>query len=305
MAQIQITDLTNKDIGVPGTGTFDLMMESINLQLKDQYDAGRIPGDLYADVYLGALQATLQESVKFLLSKQEADKKADLVNAQINEVSERIDLVVAQTAEAYEKIKSSQDRTIRENTLNNSNLAKLVEETDLLKSKDIEEIASTARQDSESKAKIHNLNADLSVKAQQEFNLKDKNGGALSTYTYYVDGVSGITTTTTNLGAVKGSVIGTSVAAGGTSSVTALDKQILGDKSKLITAQTLGFASDTKQKLLKQLQDGFAVVLSVAGKGNIPEANQDFVIDALVQELLSDVGSSILVPSGDILPPAA
>ena len=73
-------------------------------------------------------------------------------------------------------------------------------------------------------------------------------------------------------------------------------------KVLLMAAQTLGFASDTKQKLLKQMQDGFAVALSIAGVGNVPEANQDKAIDDLTQELLVNIGSSVVIESEQIVP---
>lgn len=74
-------------------------------------------------------------------------------------------------------------------------------------------------------------------------------------------------------------------------------------KIALMSAQTLGFASDTKQKILKQMNDGFAVVLSIAGQGNVPEANQDAAIDALVQELLQDIGSTVTIGGEVVVPP--
>ncbi len=64
------------------------------------------------------------------------------------------------------------------------------------------------------------------------------------------------------------------------------------DKSLLIAAQTLGFQSDTKQKLLKQMMDGFAVALSITNLGTVPEMAQEPAIDALTQEILDDLGST-------------
>lgn len=304
MSLIAITDLTNKTDSVPGTGTFDLLMASVNLQLQDQWDEGRITGAEFGTVYLGAMQAVMQQSVSFLLQKQEADKKAELLDAQINEVNERIDLVIAQTAESYESIKASQSRTLRENLLNNRNIEKIIEETDLLKSKDLEEIENTLRLTAQSDAKITDINYDISIKAQQEFNLKDKNGGVVTTYTYYLDGTGDDPATgeTTVLGDVEGSVISTTTADGTSASVVALDKEVLIAKEELVNAQTLGFVSDTKQKMLKQMFDNYAVNLSVAGIGNVPEAAQDAAIDALVQELLDDIGSTVTI-GAELTPP--
>lgn len=304
MSEILISDLTNKTDSTDGTGAFDVLIKTVSIDIQNQFEAGRLTGAEFSAVYLGALQSTIQQSIVFLLGKQAADKQADLIAAQINEVSEKIDLIIAQTAEAYEAVKASQDKTLRENLLNNTTITKIQEETDLLQSKDLEEIANTIRQDAESAIKITDLNYSIAIKAQQEFNWKDKNGLVIVTYTYYVDGISGATTTTTVLANVLGPVLGTTITSGNGVSVIAYDKEILISKEELINAQTLGFSSDTKQKILKQMNDGFAVVLSIAGTGNTPEANQDAAIDALTQNILDEVGATNIVPDGEVIPPA-
>jgi len=322
MTDITTADITNKTETSDGTGVFDVLMQSSSVYLNAQFMEGRITGAEFATVYLGAMQTVLQQAITFILSEQEASNKADLIaaqtaeilagtiradaestakieliNIQVTEVTEKIDAIIAQTAQYYEAIKSSQDKTIRDNLLNNSTVTKLKEETDLLISKDLEEIAGTVRKDAESEVKIVDLNHSISIKAQQEFNLQEKNGNIITTYTYYVDGISGATTTTVDLNNVLGPILSTAITDGAGISVTSLDKEILKSKDLLIEAQTLGFASDTKQKILKQMHDAFAVVLSIAGTGNIPEAIQDAAIDQVTQELLNDVGSSVIVQS--------
>jgi hypothetical protein len=71
---------------------------------------------------------------------------------------------------------------------------------------------------------------------------------------------------------------------------------LLKAKMDLIAAQTLGFASDTKQKVLKQMFEGYAVTLSIAGTATAPDASKEPQIDALTGEILSDVGSSVTIP---------
>jgi hypothetical protein len=70
---------------------------------------------------------------------------------------------------------------------------------------------------------------------------------------------------------------------------------LLLSKDLLVQAQTLGFASDTKQKILKQMFEGYAVTLSIAGVATVPDAATEPAIDALVQEILTDVGSTATV----------
>ena len=72
---------------------------------------------------------------------------------------------------------------------------------------------------------------------------------------------------------------------------------LLKDKADLISAQTLGFKSDTKQKILKQMLDGYSATLAIVGTATAPEAVQEPYIDALVFEILNDVGSTAMTNS--------
>lgn len=80
MAGILLTQLTESTIN--GSGIFDKLMESIKVHLKEEYDSGRIVGKEYSNVYLSALQGTLQQAIAFILGKQTADKQAELLDAQ-------------------------------------------------------------------------------------------------------------------------------------------------------------------------------------------------------------------------------
>ena len=71
---------------------------------------------------------------------------------------------------------------------------------------------------------------------------------------------------------------------------------LLKGKLDLIAAQTLGFKSDTKQKVLKQMFEGYAVTLSIAGTATAPDASKEPSIDALAQEILTDIGTSVVIP---------
>jgi hypothetical protein len=81
MAEITINDLTTKTLD--GNGVFDILMQTIQLRLETEYKSGRIKGQEYANVYLGAVQATIDQSLRFILEKQTADKQAELLSKQI------------------------------------------------------------------------------------------------------------------------------------------------------------------------------------------------------------------------------
>lgn len=87
---IDINDLTNGSIIVDaddhyiwsGTGVFDIMMMAVNSNVKIEHDEGRITGTNYADVYLGAIQSTIENSLQFLLQEQNNEAKTDVAIEQ-------------------------------------------------------------------------------------------------------------------------------------------------------------------------------------------------------------------------------
>ena len=198
MADIDLTDLTNATTADDGTGVFDVLINAAERHIEDQYTQGRITGTDFATVYLGMMQSAITESIKFLLSEQEAGHRADLVAQQ----------VISET-------KNNETDGVIDKTK-----GKLDEEIQLLLAQTAEMLAGTIRKDAESAEKV-----------------------------------------------------------------------------LLLEAQTLGFKSDTKQKILKLMLDGYAVNLSIAGSANVPETVLDGSIDQLSQEILTENGSSVTIQS--------
>lgn len=84
--------------GVTGDGAFDVLMTSMRAHLESEFNKNRIRGPEYSQVYLSSLQAVLQQSVAFLLSKDKAANEAALVAAQIEKTNAEI-LLLAQQKE--------------------------------------------------------------------------------------------------------------------------------------------------------------------------------------------------------------
>lgn len=63
MAYITIENITNPT----QTGVFDKIMEAIDYHIDKQFLANRITGGDYANVYLGSIQAALQQSMQYTL----------------------------------------------------------------------------------------------------------------------------------------------------------------------------------------------------------------------------------------------
>ena len=80
-----------------GTGVFDELMRAVNGNIKVEYDNGRIVGNAYAEVYLGAIQSVIAQSVQFLLQEQATEAKTDVAVEQKNLLLKQQALVERQT----------------------------------------------------------------------------------------------------------------------------------------------------------------------------------------------------------------
>ena len=77
---VTLAELTEQNLD--GEGVFDVLMKTVDLHIQREFKGNRLTGDQYANVYLNALTSTLDQSVKFLLSKDKARWEA--VTAQMN-----------------------------------------------------------------------------------------------------------------------------------------------------------------------------------------------------------------------------
>lgn len=93
---IGISDLTSnvqtdEDNIVTGDGAFDKLMETVTAHVDAQHQLGRITGADYATVYLGALQATVQQATAFLLGKEKTNTEVSLLGQkEITEFAQTI-----------------------------------------------------------------------------------------------------------------------------------------------------------------------------------------------------------------------
>jgi hypothetical protein len=93
----ELTDLTNGGVvngEWTGTGVFDMLIAAVNKNIEIQYQKGRITGSDYAQVYLGGVQAVLQQSVQWVL-------QVDTNDAQVDDIRKGIELKEAQLKIAY------------------------------------------------------------------------------------------------------------------------------------------------------------------------------------------------------------
>jgi hypothetical protein len=256
------------------------------------------------------MQSVLAESVRFLLSEQQAGLEAELLNEQIlseqkkNEPGglidlekrknqEQIDLIIAQTAAQYESIDASRKDTNRKNLLNSKQVIKVGKETELLTTQ----------------------NSELLLNGVVERALKDEQriattSGALDN-TNKVNAEVAFTNAkeddqvyiTTNIRPLELSKLDEEIDLLQSRDVEQIAATVRMDlesakKVLLIEAQTLGFKVDGKQKLLKQMFEGFAIETTTNGEvtAPAPSLNSSASLEMVANSIFDD-----LEPTGGII----
>ena len=83
---------------VSGTGAFDQMMATVALFVKAEHAAGRLTGPEYATVLLGAIQATTQQAMAYVLSHDKIDAEVDQTEKETLKIVQDTRYVQEQTA---------------------------------------------------------------------------------------------------------------------------------------------------------------------------------------------------------------
>lgn len=78
---IVVTDITNGNLDSNndwvGTGIFDVLMNAVSKNIDSQYLKGRITGSDYANVYLGAMQTVMAQSVEYVMKEKVSEAQVD------------------------------------------------------------------------------------------------------------------------------------------------------------------------------------------------------------------------------------
>lgn len=85
---IDIADVTTGSLD--GTGSFDVLMQTMTLHLMREFTAGRITGDVYAKAYIEVLNATLAQATQFVVSQAQVAANDELLAAQIRQIDSNI-----------------------------------------------------------------------------------------------------------------------------------------------------------------------------------------------------------------------
>ena len=84
-----------------GSGTFDHIMRAVAVHVQGEFDANRIRGPEYSQVFLSSLNTAMDQAIRFILEKNNAEllcKQIELADKQIEKTAADILLVEAQIA---------------------------------------------------------------------------------------------------------------------------------------------------------------------------------------------------------------
>ena len=94
MATLEVSNITTGTID--GTGTFDVLMQTVFLHLQREYASGRITGDMYAKAYIEIMNNTLAQATQYVVAAFQATANDELVAAQIRKINKDIEMVTEQ-----------------------------------------------------------------------------------------------------------------------------------------------------------------------------------------------------------------
>lgn len=98
---------------VDGAGIFDVLMRSVSVHLRAEYDASRITGAEYSKTYAALVEATLANSVQFLLGRDKTYWEAKASRYQVETLlPAQLAQITTETARAsVEKDKATYELT--------------------------------------------------------------------------------------------------------------------------------------------------------------------------------------------------
>ena len=91
---MEVADITSGSLN--GTGVFDSLMRAVKVHLDQEYKKNRFSGEDYSTLYMGAMNAVLQQSIQYALTKEQSDGQAALLAAQASKTAVEERLVTQQ-----------------------------------------------------------------------------------------------------------------------------------------------------------------------------------------------------------------
>mgnify|MGYP006883081133 CR=1 FL=1 len=163
--EITLEALTNGSVNVTsgdweGTGIFDKLIAATNANIEVQYTKGRITTTDFATVYLGSIQAVLQQSMQYALSERKLEVDIDNAVTQGNLLEAQLTEVMAATTRAETQLADSLLTSAKQRIL-------LDEEIDLLQTQDAEMVNNGLKDRELKSAQLNKINSDAALTEQQ------------------------------------------------------------------------------------------------------------------------------------------
>ena len=249
----QLTEATTT-----GSGVFDVLMRATKAHLEQEFTQGRIKGAEYATVYLGSLEAVMQNALQFLLQKDKVALDAELVKQQVELA--KAELLIKQV----ELEKTRAELTILEKTVlkTDAEVALLIAQAAMVRA----QTANEALQGKVLIAQECKLRAEYDVLLST--NLKTKEETTLLLWK-------------TNTEKAQTMALGVD------------DNSVIGKQKALYAAQTDGFKRDAEQKAAKLLADTWSVRRTTDEATVADSTNKlnDATVGRAIEKLLSGIGA--------------
>ena len=283
----EILPLTIKDLttgAINGTGVFDELQSTIQVRLDREYEKNRIKGTEYSQVYLGAMEASMQQSIVFLLGKDKAANEANLVLAQIalaeaqkDKVLAEIELLELEKPKVEAQIRAI-DKGIEKMDAEISMLGKQEDKVD----KDIElatqQILNAQEEVKKTKEEVKLVTAQTSKVGSEKILIDRNAANALIQGTVLSNQAS-------KLGAESSLIQQKKVTE--TYQTSGTPGGMLGGQLTVLKKQAEGFDRSAEQKAAKTIADVYAVVRGTEDSYTPPQVVEDNETSALNSYLVS------------------
>ena len=281
---VTLADLTQAKLD--GAGVFDTLMRAAALHVQQEFDRNRIKGQDYAQVYLTAMQYTLQNAVTFLLQKDKAAYDAALVEANIRLVETQILLAEKQLEQEEfrkELIQAQAALTRKQADQITAELLNIPKQGLLLDA----QVSNATKQGLLTDAQSAKTQAETTNLAQELLNMQAQE--CLLKAQYDLTMVQKLQTT------AQTSLVQQKIATEKAQTVeTGVDENsVIGRQKALYKAQTDGFDRDAEQKAAKALIDTWNV-RRTTDEGTVADATNmlnDATIGRVVTKMLTGIGA--------------
>jgi hypothetical protein len=243
-----------------------------------------------------------------IISETKNNESGGVIDLSKTKLQEDIDLIIAQTSTQFEQVLASQGETNRRNALNSKDVLYREQQTDLVIRQEselsltgvqdrlftVQRTASTAASTVDSTAKTA---ADISLSSAQELKIgSDKifvdsqnsevSPNAISQRSVDTSQIAKLGTENTLLGSRNLETL---------AATTRTDLEST-QRILLMGAQTIGFKTDAKQKLMRQLFEGYAVNVTTSGTvSEPPNGSTGTALDNIANDILNDLNSGVNV----------